>query len=92
MAERIYTASSGTTAYVNGERGIVRGFHYAGGLGRIAGAFVRLDERDATVFVEFGPVAEEPWREVVAAREVSRDEFDRIVGIDQIRADFGWAA
>lgn len=30
------------------------------------------------------------WREVADIRRITRDEFDRITGIDQIRRDLGW--
>ncbi len=29
-------------------------------------------------------------QEVTAARRISRDEFDRLTGIEQLRADMGW--
>lgn len=90
--DTIYTEVVGTTCYVNDERGVVAGLHSE--RRRIIAAFVRLDERDAMLYVSLGATTGErgTWREVVAAREIDREEFDRINGLDTLRREMGWAA
>lgn len=49
------TGATGTTCYVNGERGTITGFHRTAGLNRrTLGVFVKLDERPAMLFIEVG--------------------------------------
>jgi hypothetical protein len=90
MGDRVYVESMGTTCYVGGERGIATEVHTV--RHRIEGAFVSLDERPVVLYVKLAdPVSEHgSWREVVSSREVDRDEFDRIVGLDVLRAELGW--
>lgn len=89
-AETIYTEVSGTTAYINDERGTVTAIRYEGN--RKVGAFIHLDERDAMIYAELGsPVGDRnAWHEVSASREIDRDEFDRLNNFDAIRESFGW--
>lgn len=57
-----------------------------------ARAFVKLDERSAMLYVELGAAAGErrERHEIVAVREIDRDEFDRLNGIDALRRELGW--
>lgn len=86
----LYAQTAGCTSYVaNGERGTTTAIdHY--------GAFVLLAERDAMFYIELGGRYDEDGkplahREVVSAREIDREEFDRITGIDKMRKEMGWA-
>lgn len=90
MTDRIYAETSGTTCYVNGQRGTVRGFTRMGS--RRTGAFISLDERPAMLYAELGHNFgdREQYNEVTAYREITRDDFDRIVGIPEIRTELGW--
>lgn len=90
-ADTIYTEVSGTNCYVNGERGVVTGLHREKWL---LGAFVKLDERDVMLYVKLGNACGDrgSWHEVVSAREIDRDEFDRINTLDVLRREMGWAA
>lgn len=88
MTDTIWTKTLNTTAYVNGERGIVRGVTRA--LGHVSGAFVRLDEREAMLYVELVHSDEEGWMKVTSSREIDRDEFDQLTGLAGARRDMGW--
>lgn len=112
--DTIYTEVTGTTCRVNGERGTVTGFMLE--VGKKVGAFVKLDERSAMLYVELGAqvaacscgrpdlgldghhvqcnvtTGRSVHHEVTAAREIDRDEFDRITGLDEARREWGWAA
>jgi hypothetical protein len=37
------------------------------------------------------PAGRKVERTIVEVREIDRDEFDRIVGLDELRRSFGWA-
>ena len=55
MASTIHTEGTGTTCYINGERGTITGLHRTAGLHRRAlGVFVKLNERPVMLFVEVG--------------------------------------
>lgn len=113
----IYTESTGCTTYINGERGTLTGF--TSFLAQVTGAFVRLDERPAMLYVTLGRRSSGPCdcpaqfrtqehraepagsrcrtlsgrtthHEFVSAREVDRDEFDRLTAITELRAELGW--
>lgn len=95
--DTIYTESEGTTCYIAGERGIVTGVNRAPDHRanvRPVAAFVKLDERDAMLYLTLGPATDDrgAWHTVTAAREIDREEFDRINGLDALRRDLGWAA
>jgi hypothetical protein len=89
-AQRIYIETTGTTAHVGGERGTVTGVHRLGPDSWV-GAFVKLDERPAMLYVE-GIYAgnRRQYMTVTSSREIDRDEFDRITGLDQAREGMGW--
>lgn len=90
--DSIYTEVTGTTCYVDGERGVVTGLHSEGK--HLIGAFIRLDESREMLFVSLGKATGErrQWHEVMASRRISRDEFDQITTLDTLRRDLGWAA
>lgn len=90
MTDTLYTATSGTTGHINGERGTVVLIDYAQGFRR--GAFVRLDERPVMLYAELGASVGERggWSEVVSVREIDRDEFDRLTGLAGARREMGW--
>lgn len=88
--DTLYTEVSGTTAYINNERGTVTALRSMNG--RKVGAFIHLDERNATIYAELGaPVGDRnAWHEVATAGEIDRDEFDRMNDMDEIRKALGW--
>jgi hypothetical protein len=88
MNEDMYTGTNGCTTYVNGERGTT--IRLLTIQGRIRGAFVRLDERPVMVYVELGEPVGSLHHKVVSFREIDREEFDRLNGIDIWRRDLGW--
>jgi hypothetical protein len=90
VVDHLYTEVKGTIGYLGGERGTVVLIDYAQGFRR--GAFVRLDERPAMLYAELGRSTGErgQWSEVVAVREVDRDEFDRLTGLEDVRRSMGW--
>lgn len=95
--DAIYAEVEGTTCYVNGERGVVTGLTRAADHRahvRPVAAFVRLDERDAMLYLTLGEATGERGvhHTVTAVREIDREEFDRINGLDRLRRDLGWVA
>ncbi len=88
MTDTIWIKTMNTTAYVNGERGIVR--CVVRELGHVAGAFIRLDEREAMLYVELVHNEKDGWMDVATSREINRDEFDRLTGLASARRDMGW--
>jgi hypothetical protein len=80
----------GTTCYVNNERGVVTGFTYF--LDKTSGAFISLSERSAMIFVTLQVSSTEKYAyDVVQSKEITRDDFDALAGIDKLRQDCGWA-
>jgi hypothetical protein len=88
MTDTIWVRTLGTIGYVNGERGTVRCVTRS--LGQVTGAFVRLDEREAMLYVELVHSEKDGWMDVAASREIDRDEFDRLTGLADARRDLGW--
>lgn len=93
-AGRIYIgAGAGGNITVDGEHGVVTGIHYFGRseIGAPVAAFVKLDNRPAMLFVE-GVFAGDKGEHMTIgeAREIDRDEFDRITTIDVVRRQSGW--
>lgn len=99
--ETLYAEVTGTTCYLNEQRGTVTGLHTHPVQGTL-GAFVRLDgpvdERGVylapgpMVYVTLGQrVGDRGERhEVTGWRVIDRDEFDRINTLDELRRDLGW--
>jgi len=89
---QIYTEVAGTTTYATGERGTVTGF--LRDLGQTVGVFVKSDETPAMWLVQVGARTGDrgQYHEVQAARQINRDEFDQLNGLDALRCDLGWAA
>lgn len=97
----LYTEVTGTTAILADQRGTVTGLHTHPAHGTL-GAFVRLDgpvdaegryiAPGAMLYVTLGArVGERGERhEVTGWRVINRDEFDRILELDTLRADLGW--
>lgn len=97
LMDTIYAEVEGTTCYINGERGIVTGVTRAADHNahvRPVAAFVKLDERDAMLYLTLGSATDDRGvhHTVTAAREIDREEFDRINGLDTLRRNLGWAA
>lgn len=99
MANRMYIESTGCNATVGEEHGTVVAFtrnrmDATGPVARylIDGAFVRLDDRRAMVYVELGEHVGDrsQYAEIIRWREIDRDEFDRLTGITEMRASMGW--
>lgn len=88
-AQRVYIETTGTTAIVGGERGTVTGVHRMAPHSWV-GAFVKLDD-GRMLYVE-GTYAgnRRQYLTVTSSREIDRDEFDRITGLDQAREGMGW--
>lgn len=90
LESRIYIEVSGCNTTINGERGVTVGFtHHAN---TKTGAFVRLDDRPAMLYVELGHRTGERLvhAQIGNVREIDRDEFDRLNGIDRLRNELGW--
>lgn len=93
--ETMWTGSTGCTTYAaGGHRGTVTAFHYTAAGRTTAGAFVRLDETDpgAMWFVTLGAETRDHHREVTGASPITRDEFDSLTGLAELRREMGWAA
>ena len=91
-AQTLYIEVSGCNATINGERGRTVGFTHA--VGNVtSGAFIRLDDRPAMLYVELGHRAGErnERAEILTAREIDREEFDQLAGIARLRRELGWA-
>lgn len=91
--DTLYAGTAGTLCHINGERGTVRGFRYAYGQANPAThAYVVLDERPVMLLVELGQRVGDrlSWAEIASAREIDRDEFDRLTGLDEMRRQMGW--
>jgi len=88
---RVYTATKGTTAIIDGRRGIVTSIHYSEIDHSTDGAFVRWDD-GGMAYVETGARTGNGWHEVASVREIGRDEFDALTGLARIRHDLGWRA
>lgn len=88
--ESLYTEVPGCTTYIKGESGTTKGFTYT--QNRKSGAFVQLDMRDAMIYVTLGVRSgtRDQHSEVLSSREIDRDEFDRLNGIDLLRTELGW--
>lgn len=88
--DTIYTETHGTNCSINGERGVVRRMRYVNG--SLVGAFVKLVNRDVMLYVTTGAATGErgSHHEVESVREIDRDEFDSLNGIDQLRSELGW--
>jgi len=93
VPDTLYAETSGTLCHINGERGTVRGLRYAYGHANPAThAYVVLDERPVMLLVELGQRLGDrlSWAEVTGVREISRDEFDRLTGLEELRRGMGW--
>jgi len=90
MNESMYTEVKGCNTYVNGEAGVTVGFLYEQQFR--AGAFVKLMDRAAMLYVELGKTVgdRKDRQEIVSVREIGRDEFDRLNGISALRRELGW--
>lgn len=98
--DTLYTETTGTTCYVAGQRGTVTGLQRD--LGRIVGAFVKLDGptdtegrytgAGALLLVELGHATGDrgAWHTVTGSRPIDRAEFDRLTGLDSLAHDLGW--
>ncbi|MDF2991884.1 MAG: hypothetical protein K0S37_2398 [Microbacterium sp.] len=98
-SHRLYIEVTGCNATVGGEHGTTVGFTRnrldATGpvaIYRVDGAFVRLDERPAMMYVELGEHlgSRSQYAEVTGWREIDRDEFDRLTRLAEYRASMGW--
>lgn len=93
MADRLYLRTTGTTCYLDGARGTVTGLHYE--TGKLIGAFVQMAESGKMVycFLDRSTMSTDvSYCDVHRVREIDRDTFDQITGLDQDRVDLGWRA
>ncbi|MCF6376934.1 hypothetical protein L2K70_04900 [Nocardioides KLBMP 9356] len=96
MSDRIYVGSTPTNCYIGEDHGQVTAVVRDPGLAQERdrtprAAFVHLDDGDMLHVVLGGQFGERrDWREVVSSRRISRDEFDRLNGLDALRRDLGW--
>lgn len=88
----IYAGTAGATCYLDGMRGRTTGFTFATIGHYVTGAFVeRMDTAEGGMYyAEFGGQREGDRYEVTAHRAIDRDEFDRLNGLDVLRAELGW--
>lgn len=98
-ARRMYIEVTGCNNSVSGEHGTTVAFtrnrlDATGPVARylVDGAFVRLDQRPAMIYVELGEHvgSRSQYAEVVSWREIDRDEFDRLAGLTEYRQSMGW--
>lgn len=84
-----YIETAGTNCFVGGERCVVQSVNRSDPRYLI----VRSWERPAVFYVEIGtPHGDRgQWADATAVREIAtRDEFDAITGLDQVRREMGW--
>ena len=96
----IYTGHTGCNVEIDGEHGRVTGLHKDGK--HIVGAFVHVPPESSVhqapghmLYVALGRQFGESFEqrhEVLSARLIDRDEFDRLNTLDQLRRDLGWAS
>lgn len=89
--EKLYIESTGTTCYLGGQRGTVTGLLHGTGH-QLLGAFVLMADTDEIRYAEISGLTGErkTWGIVKSHRAITRDEFDRLNGIDTMRAEMGW--
>lgn len=87
MEEALFAEYPGGNCAINGMHGYVTEFHKEGP--HVVGAFIKIPA-GPMLFVRLGRSVGEKHREVVSVREVSRDEFDRITTLDELRYAHGW--
>ena len=87
----IYTGTAGATTYLDGQRGTTTGFTYATIGHHITGAFVAMNNGGMR-YAKLGNPCESDRYEVTEHHAIDRNEFDRLNGIDALRAELGWAA
>lgn len=86
-----YTGVSGTNVHTELGHGRITFIHRK--LGVNVGATIALDSGQmayATLGAIYG--GSDQWREIDAIRVITRDEFDTITGIADIRREMGWTA
>ena len=91
---------TGVTFHVAEEvRATITAFNYVGGA--VVGIFAQVpsyDEANAGIWYMAAEQATAlplrgPYVDVTSTpRKITRDEFDALTGIDQLRAEYGWAA
>ena len=85
----MYVGSTGCTTYAaGGERGTVTAFYYRYG-GPAEAAFVQRIDGEMWV-IDLGATTTDHHRVIAGGRRITRDDFDRIVGIDALRREMGW--
>ncbi len=91
MTASIYTEVMGGTTHITGRPGVTTALHRMHG--DIVGVFVREDV-GGMFYVELGAVtgSRGEQHEVKSVRQITRDEFDRLVDVDLIRHSLGWRA
>lgn len=89
--ETLYIETNGTTCYLGGQRGTVTGLLHGTGH-HLLGAFVLMAEKDEMRYAEIsGLTGDRNQRAVVKKhRAITRDEFDRLNGLDTMREELGW--
>lgn len=88
--DSIYTETLGTTCYLDGQRGTVTGLRHTGRI--LVGAFVLMADVDEMRYVKLGDPTggRGQFHPVQSHRKITRDEFDRLNGLDVIRTELGW--
>jgi hypothetical protein len=94
----IYTGHTGCNVEIDGEHGRVTGIHKDGK--HVVGAFVHVPPESSVhqapghmLYVALGRKVIDgagERHEVLSARLIDRDEFDRLNTLDQLRRDLGW--
>ena len=94
MSDYVDARASGCNCVVNGEHGYVSGLLTEGP--HVVGAFIAVPPEHHTsgepVRVMHATLGRHVGvkREVVSARFITRDEFDRLTTLDKLRRDLGW--
>lgn len=91
MSDRLYIGTMGTTCYLDGLRGTTTGTVYGVGH-KLTGVFVLMADTDEMRYAEISGLTGElnSWAVVKEHRVIDREEFDRLNGLDTMRAELGW--
>jgi len=88
---RLYIETMGTYCTLDGERGRVTGVTYGPGH-MLTGVFVVMEYVDEVRYCEVSRLVGErnQHAEIKTRRAITRDEFDRLNGLDTMRRELGW--
>jgi len=89
----VWIGTTGCGVHLGGSRATTTGILYSRtGRRRAEALLVRFDLGGGRALVEVEPTAEGNWGKIKRWYMVDRDQFDKVAGIDEIRAEMGWSA